>query len=142
MERHSLKQIIKLLSERKISEEELVKYYYSRIEKYNPTLNAVVSLRNIDQVFINNVEDFQVVLKDKDGNELTEVNNLAGNPGKEKQSKVKTIEIYLTVKSNNKIYKSNKTWEIKNADRSYTKVDQYHRDTYFVSVYPRNLVKN
>ena len=51
MERHSLKQIIKLLSERKISEEELVKYYYSRIEKYNPTLNAVVSLRNIDQVF-------------------------------------------------------------------------------------------
>ena len=51
MERHSLKQIIKLLSERKISEEELVKYYYSRIEKYNPTLNAIVSLRNIDQVF-------------------------------------------------------------------------------------------
>ena len=41
-----------------------------------------------------------------------------------------------------KIYKSNKTWQINNADRSYTKVDQYHRDTYFVSVYPRNLVKN
>ena len=51
MERLSLKQIIKLLSAKKISEEELVKYYYSRIEKYNPTLNAVVSLRNIDQVF-------------------------------------------------------------------------------------------
>tara|TARA_B100000963_G_scaffold312037_1_gene289253 strand:- start:387 stop:1805 length:1419 start_codon:yes stop_codon:yes gene_type:complete len=50
MERHSLKQIIKLLSARKISVKELVKYYYSRIEKYNPTLNAVVSLRNIDQV--------------------------------------------------------------------------------------------
>ena len=104
--------------------------------------NCTLPIRNVDQVFINNVEDFQVILKDKDGNELTEVNNLAGNPGKEKQSKVKTIEIYLTVKSNNKIYKSNKTWEIKNADRSYTKVDQYHRDTYFVSVYPRNLVKN
>ena len=51
MERHSLRQIVKLLSARKISEEELVKYYYSRIEKYNPTLNAVVSLRDIDQVF-------------------------------------------------------------------------------------------
>ena len=75
--------------------------------------NCTFPIRNIDQVFINNVEDFQVVLKDKDGNELTEVNNLAGNPGKEKQSKVKTIEIYLTVKSNNKIYKSNKTWKLK-----------------------------
>ena len=51
MERHSLKQIIKLLSARKISEKELVKYYYSRIEKYNPTLNAIVSLRNLDQVY-------------------------------------------------------------------------------------------
>ena len=51
MERHSLKKIIKLLSTKKISEEELVTYYYARIEKYNPTLNAVVSLRNIDQVF-------------------------------------------------------------------------------------------
>ena len=51
MERHSLKKIIKLLSTKKISEEELVKYYYSRIERHNPTLNAIVSLRNIDQVF-------------------------------------------------------------------------------------------
>ena len=51
MERHSLKKIIKLLSTKKISEEELVKYYFSRIEKHNPTLNAIVSLRNIDQVF-------------------------------------------------------------------------------------------
>ena len=51
MERHSLKKIIKLLSTKKISEEELVKYYYSRIEKHNPTLNAVVSLRNIGEVF-------------------------------------------------------------------------------------------
>ena len=55
--------------------------------------NCTLPIRNVDQVFINNVEDFQVVLKDKDGNELTEVNNLAGDPGKEKQSKVKTIEI-------------------------------------------------
>lgn len=51
MERHSLKKIIKLLCTKKISEEELVKYYFSRIEKHNPTLNAIVSLRNIDQVF-------------------------------------------------------------------------------------------
>ena len=67
MERHSLKQIIKLLSARKVSEEELVKYYYSRIEKYNPTLNAVVSLRNIDNVF----EDLDA---------------LKGSPSKKKES--------------------------------------------------------
>ena len=41
-----------------------------------------------------------------------------------------------------KVYKSDKTWVIKNADREYTVTDQYHRDTYFVSVYPRNIVKN
>ena len=51
MEKYSLKQIIKLLSDRKLSEKELVKYYFSRINEYNPTLNAVVSLRNIDEVF-------------------------------------------------------------------------------------------
>ena len=44
--------------------------------------NCTLPIRNVDQVFINNVEDFQVVLKDKDGNELTEVNNLAGEDRK------------------------------------------------------------
>ena len=99
-------------------------------------------IRNVDQIFINNVEDFQVVFKDNKGVEVSPVNSLAGNEGKENQALVKTIEIYLTVRSKNKIYNTNKEWTIKNADNEYSKKDQYHRDSYFVSQYPRNIVKN
>ena len=93
----------------------------------------------IDQVFIENVEDFQVVFKDSKGDEVKPV-NFGG--GKANQALVKTIEIYLTVRSRNKIYNTNKNWTIKNADQTYAKFDQYHRDSYFVSVYPRNIIKN
>jgi prepilin-type N-terminal cleavage/methylation domain-containing protein len=97
---------------------------------------------NVDQIFINNVEDFQVVFKDNKGAEVTPVNPLAGQLGRDNQLRVKTIEIYLTVRSRSKVYKSNKTWRIKNADREYSVSDQYYRDTYFVSIYPRNIVQN
>ena len=99
-------------------------------------------LNNEDQIFINNVEDFQVVFKDDKGAEVTNVNSLVGKSGIQNQLRVKTIEIYLTVRSRNKVYNSKKTWTIKNADREYDATDQYHRDTYFVSVYPRNIVQN
>jgi Tfp pilus assembly protein PilV len=93
----------------------------------------------IDQVFIENVEDFQVVFIDSKGDEVKPVNF---ERGKANQALVKTIEIYLTVRSRNKIYNTNKNWTIKNADQAYAKFDQYHRDSYFVSVYPRNIIKN
>ena len=93
----------------------------------------------IDQVFIENVEDFQVVFIDSKGDEVKPV-NFGG--GKANQALVKTIEIYLTVRSRNKVFQSNKTWTITNADNPYTVTDQYHRDSYFVSVYPRNIIKN
>lgn len=112
------------------------------IDPNNCSFDSPRGVRNVDQIFINNVEDFQVVLKDNQGVEVTNVNSLAGKPGIQNQLKVKTIEIYLTVRSRNKVYKSKKTWKIKNEDREYTVSDQYHRDTYFVSVYPRNIVKN
>ena len=102
---------------------------------------CTLPIRNVDQIFINNVEDFQVVLKDKDGNEVTPVNQLAANVGKENQKKIKTAELYVTTKSKDKIYKTKKTWKISNADRSYVVNDQHHRDTYFVSVYLRNIIK-
>ncbi len=50
MEKHSLKEIIGLLKDRKISEKELLQHYFSRINKFNPSLNALVSLRSIDEV--------------------------------------------------------------------------------------------
>ena len=112
------------------------------IDPNNCSFDSPRGVRNVDQIFINNVEDFQVVFKDDQGNEVTPVNSLAGNLGKQNQLRVKTIEIYLTVKSQNKIHKSNKTWTITNADHPYKVTDRYHRDTYFVSVYPRNIVKN
>ena len=93
----------------------------------------------IDQVFIENVEDFQVVFIDSKGDEGKPV-NFGG--GKANQALVKTIEIYLTVRSRNKIFQSNKTWTITNADNPYKVTDQYHRDSYFASVYPRNIIKN
>ena len=93
----------------------------------------------IDQVFIENVEDFQVVFIDSKGDEVKPVNF---ERGKANQALVKTIEIYLTVRSRNKIYNTNKNWTIKNADQTYAKFDQYHRDSYFASIYARNIIKN
>ena len=69
-------------------------------------VKAVLLVNNEDQIFINNVEDFQVVFKDDKGAEVTNVNSLAGKPGIQNQLRVKTIEIYLTVRSRNKVYKS------------------------------------
>ena len=76
-------------------------------------------IRIIDQVFIENVEDFQVVFIDSKGDEVKPV-NFGG--GKANQALVKTIEIYLTVRSRNKIFNANKKWTIKNADQAYAKI--------------------
>ena len=90
-------------------------------------------------VFIDNVEDFQVVFKNDKGVEVKPVNFGAG---KSNQALVKSIELYITIKSKDEIFNEEKSWTISTADHSYTKIDKYHRDTLFVSVYPRNIVKN
>ena len=58
MEKHSLKEIIGLLKDRKISEKELLQHYFSRINKFNPSLNAIVSLKSIDEV-LNDLENLK-----------------------------------------------------------------------------------
>ena len=73
MEKHSLKEIIGLLKDRKISEKELLQHYFSRINKFNPSLNALVSLRSIDEV-------------------LKDLENLKGCSV---QKKTKSLEIFL-----------------------------------------------
>ena len=67
MEKHSLKEIIGLLKNRKISQKEILQYYFSRIEKFNPILNALVSLRNIDEIFndLENLKNHSVQKKTK-----------------------------------------------------------------------------
>ena len=95
--------------------------------------------KEVDEVFINNVEDFQIIFKDDAGKEVKPVNFGAG---KANQQRVKSIEVYLTVRSANEIFKKNKNWKINNADQTYPKNDRYTRETFFVSVYPRNIVMN
>ena len=91
-------------------------------------------------IIVENVTDFQVVLKDVNGTELTSV-GLSSTDAKANQDKVHTAEIYVTVRSSNELYKTNKVTKILNHNFSLQKNDQYHRETFFLSVYLRNLVK-
>ena len=111
--------------------------------------------------FIPYISDFQVVFKDKDGNELFPVCDSCGpvenaqgsgtmvgsyNLGQANMKKVHTAEIYLTVRTPKEIYKNNKLVIIKNHTGSngneQTFDDKYHRETFFVSVHTRNLSNN
>ena len=91
-------------------------------------------------VIVENVTDFQVVLKDINGGELTTV-GLSSADAIANQDKVHTAEIYVTVRSANELYKANKITKILNHNFSLQKNDQYHRETFFLSVYLRNLIK-
>ena len=91
-------------------------------------------------VIVENVTDFQVVLKDINGGELTAV-GLSSADAIANQDKVHTAEIYVTVRSANELYKANKITKILNQNFSLQKNDQYHRETFFLSVYLRNLIK-
>ena len=91
-------------------------------------------------VIVENVTDFQVVLKDINGGELTTV-GLSSADAIANQDKVHTAEIYVTVRSANELYKTNKITKMLNHNVSTQKTDQYHRETFFLSVYLRNLIK-
>ncbi len=126
--------------------------YLSRDVVENPVTNPKQLLLN--EIIVPYVTDFQVVLKDISGEELKPVciKCNAGNlkhgtaaEGKANQSKVHTAEVYLTVRSPNKIYQKEKIWKIINYNsptgRTQTlNPDRYHRETFFVSVYLRNIV--
>ena len=134
----------------------------------NPTTGSNAKLRHCEryrtqkncqpQNIVPFVTDFQVVFKDVNGNELRpvcadkrSVSNAApstpgcSTAGKANQSKVHTAEVYLTVRSPNQIYKKNKIIKIINYNsstgRQQTITDRYHRETFFISVYLRNIVK-
>ena len=89
-------------------------------------------------VIVENVTDFQVVLRDNSGAELT---TSWGSYPVTNQDKVHTVEIYVTVRSPNELYKTNKITKILNHNFSLQKNDQYHRETFYLSVYLRNLIK-
>ena len=104
------------------------------------------------------VTDFQIVLKNIEGDEIkpvcekdiAAVSNAAplgrrsgcSTTGDDNQEKVHTAEIYLTVRSPNPINKAEKKYRIENANWDNTlPPDRYHRETFYISIYLRNIVK-
>ncbi len=142
-----------------------VRIYY-RVRKYknsndmflarDVTENPVTAPKDlyVNEIIVPYVSDFQVVLKDIDGEELKPVcfncnsENLKHGTraeGRANQSKVHTAEVYLTVRSPNKIYQKDKIWKIINYNSPTGRTqtldpDRYHRETFFTSVYLRNIV--
>ena len=107
-------------------------------ERYRNQRNCV------PQMIVPFVTDFQVVFKDVNGNELRPVcgSDSCSSVGRDNQSKVHTAEVYLTVRSPNPINKTQKKYRIVNDNRDQTlPPDKYHRETFYISVYLRNIVK-
>lgn len=116
------------------------------------------------ELLVANVEDFQVIFKDKDGNVLVPVcvtscgtveqsqgngNTVAtkyGNmtQGQANQELVHTADVYITVRSPNEIFKTNRTFQLVNGEQGHggsisVPGDKYYRETFFASVHTRNL---
>ena len=110
------------------------------------------------------VEDFQVILKDKDGNILTPACMTCGpeeqkqgsgalentpvgqkTKGQANQKLVHTADVYLTVRSPKEVYKTTRRIQIKNGEPGHgsnftiSPGDRYHRETFFASAHTRNL---
>ena len=132
--------------------------FYLAREVVNNPIQGPVQIIYDNVEFIPYISDFQVVYKDKDGNELVPVCYDCGpveqaqgsstkvgsyNLGEANMQKVHTAEVYLTVRSSKEIYKNNKSTIIKNHSGSngntQTFNDKYHRETFFISVHTRNL---
>ena len=89
---------------------------------------------------IENATDFQVFLNDKNGNRLNNVDISST----ENQSKVHTAEVYITVRSPSELLKNPISFDMLNGGISgqFTKNDRYLRETFYISVYLRNVVKS
>ena len=134
------------------------KMYLAREVVMNPEQSSMkIVYDNIE--FVPNIVDFQVVFRDKDGNELVPVcdscgpvensqgsNTMVGsyNKGQANMQKVHTAEIYLTIQSAKEVYNKNKAIRIINHEggtygNTQTFNDKYHKETFFASVHTRNL---
>ena len=135
------------------------KMYLAREVVMNPVTVGTVIYDNIE--FVPNIVDFQVVFKDKEGNELFPVCSYCGpvenaqgsgtmvdsyNLGQANMKKVHKAEIYLTIESAKEVFNTNQETRIRNHEGAYgndlTFNDKYYRETFFVSVHTRNLAKH
>ena len=139
-------------------------YYLSRsvlINRHHPQGgNQLID----NELFIPYVEDFQVILKDKDGNVIVPVcssgcgsvessqgiGNLVSTPygqmnlGQANALKVHTAEVYLTIRSPKEVYSKPRKIQIQNGESPHgsnftISSDKFHRETFFISVHTRNL---
>ena len=141
-------------------------YYLAKYATLNRhASNANMYMRN--ELFIPYVEDFQVILKDKEGKILVPVCNSGCGSVEDSQGKgtlvntkygqltkgqanvdlVHTAEIYLTIRSPKEVYATAKPTKIINGEAPHGSninipADKYHRETFFVSVHTRNLAKH
>jgi prepilin-type N-terminal cleavage/methylation domain-containing protein len=135
------------------------KMYLAREVVMNPETVGTVVYKNIE--FVPNIVDFQVVFKDKEGNELYPVCFYCGpiensqgsgtmvgsyNLGQANMKKVHKAEIYLTIESAKEVFNTKQETRIRNHEMPYgndlTFDDKYYRETFFVSVHTRNLAKH
>ena len=137
---------------------------YATLNRLHPQ-GGKMYMRN--ELFIPYVEDFQVILKDKEGKilvpvcsngcgsvedsqgRLTLVNTKYGQltKGQANVDLVHTAEIYLTIRSPKEVYTTAKPTKIINGEAPHGSninipADKYHRETFFVSVHTRNLAKH
>ncbi len=87
---------------------------------------------------VSKATDFQVFFNDQNGNRINNV-----TVGSDNQSKVHTAEVYITVRSPNELLKNPISFEMLNGGTAgnFTKRDKYLRETFYISVYLRNVVK-
>ena len=141
-------------------------YYLAKSATLNKNASNSNKYMN-EEVFIPNVEDFQVILKDKEGKILVPVCNSGCGSVEDSQNRGKTVstkygeltlgqanvdlvhtaEIYLTLRSPKEVYAKAKSTKIINGEAPHGSninipADKYHRETFFVSVHTRNLAKH
>ena len=137
---------------------------YATLNRLHPQ-GGKMYMRN--ELFIPYVEDFQVILKDKEGKILVPVCNSGCGSVEDSQGRltlvntkygqltkgqanvdlVHTAEIYLTLRSPKEVYATAKPTKIINGEAPHGSninipADKYHRETFFVSVHTRNLAKH
>ena len=142
-------------------------YYLAKYATLNRNQPGGGKMYMRNELFIPYVEDFQVILKDKEGKilvpvcnsgcgsvedsqgRLTVVNTKYGQltKGQANVDLVHTAEIYLTLRSPKEVYATAKPTKIINGEAPHGSninipADKYHRETFFVSVHTRNLAKH
>ena len=50
LENKSVKEIVSLIHKKEVSVKEVVSFYLDRIKKFNPSLNAIVSIKDEEEI--------------------------------------------------------------------------------------------